>query len=112
MGQVICYGYYYPSHTKRVHLFAQEGDKLASKYIQLATPVCSAYGINVTFEEVSREMYDVATEGATTEAEGASNLATERGGKEEGVKISGTKRKFVTPREVSSSDVVQGGSHP
>lgn len=99
-----------------MHLFAQEGDKLAAKYLQLATPVCSANGIEVTFEEVTHEKYDVATEGATTEAsstesgEGASKLATEGGGKGEGVKISGTKRKFVAPREVSSSDVVHGGA--
>lgn len=45
---------HYRSHTKRVHLFAQEGDKIAAKYLQLATPVCSANGIEVTFEEVTR----------------------------------------------------------
>lgn len=67
VGQVIAYGHYYPSHTKRLHLFAQKGDKIASKYIQLATPVCSAYGIDVTFEEVSHTSHDLASAVATTE---------------------------------------------
>lgn len=56
IGQVIAYRFYYPSHKKRVHLFAQKEDKMASKYVQLATPVCSAYGIDVTFEEVSHDI--------------------------------------------------------
>lgn len=35
IGQAIAYGYYYPSHKKFLNLFAQKGDKRASKLIQL-----------------------------------------------------------------------------
>lgn len=83
IGQAIAYGYYYPSHKKRLHLFAQKGDKRASKYIQLATPVCSAYGIEVTFEKVSHENYGVATE-ENTEAS-STEAGEKRKNEQEGI---------------------------
>lgn len=52
-GQVISYGEHYPSRRKRLHLFARSGDTKASKYVGLATLVCSKYGVHVTFEEVA-----------------------------------------------------------
>lgn len=58
----MAYGHYYPSHKKRLHLFAQKGDTRASKYLQLATPVCSASGIDITFEEVLHTSNASATE--------------------------------------------------
>lgn len=51
VGQVKAYGEYYPSHQKRLHLFAHEGEK-ASKYFEMATKLCAKDGIRVTFEEV------------------------------------------------------------
>ncbi|CAM9444640.1 unnamed protein product, partial [Ectocarpus fasciculatus] len=49
IGQVISYGSHYPSHKKRLHLFAQKGE-VAAKHFELAASVCSTYGIHVTFE--------------------------------------------------------------
>ncbi len=78
IGQVIAYSFYYPSHKKRVHLFAQKGDKMASKYVQLATPVCSTYGIDVTFEEVSHEMCRVPVKKSGCAIVSEANLTRER----------------------------------
>lgn len=65
IGEVVAYGYYHPSHQKRLHLFAQKGDTRASKQLQLAKQVCSAIRIDVTFEEVSYTSNIFATQGAT-----------------------------------------------
>lgn len=51
IGQVISYGAHYPLHKKRLHLFANRGEK-ALKYFEMATKICSTQGIYVTFEEV------------------------------------------------------------
>lgn len=51
VGQVKAYGEDHPSHKKRLHLFAHEGEK-ASKYFEMATRLCAEDGIRVTFEEV------------------------------------------------------------
>lgn len=40
VGQVKAYGEYHPSHKKRLHLFAHEGEK-ASKYFEMATKLCA-----------------------------------------------------------------------
>ncbi|CAM9577254.1 unnamed protein product, partial [Ectocarpus sp. 6 AP-2014] len=52
LGQVLAYQSYYPYLAKRVHLFAQTGDKDTEKYLALARSVCGAHSVNVTFEEV------------------------------------------------------------
>lgn len=53
IGQVISYGSHYPSHTKRLHLFAQKGE-IAAKHFELTTSVCSTKMIHVTFEAGAR----------------------------------------------------------
>lgn len=73
VGQVMAYGHYHPSHKKRLHLFAQKGDTRASKYLQLATPMCSANGIDVTFEEVWYTKYDGPEPGEKREVVTGSN---------------------------------------
>lgn len=52
IGQVISYASHYPSHDKRVHLFGHKGDTRAWKFFEMATKVCSTYGVHVSFEEV------------------------------------------------------------
>lgn len=46
MGQVISYGYYYPRHSKRIHLYGQ----VSSKQRKLIIRECQASQIKVTFE--------------------------------------------------------------
>lgn len=46
MGQVMAYGYYYPSHQKRIHLFAPS----PTEDQDLIESVCSTYGIIVTWD--------------------------------------------------------------
>lgn len=50
--EVMSYGTNYPSHKKRLHLFAHTGDTRSSKYFEMATKIGMTYGIHVTFEEV------------------------------------------------------------
>lgn len=52
LGQVSSYGAFYPTHKKRLHLFAQKGEE-ASKYFKIASFVGAKSGVHVTFEEVS-----------------------------------------------------------
>ena len=52
IGQVMSYGTNYPSHKKRLHLFAHKGDTRSSKYFEMATKIGMTCGIHVTFEEV------------------------------------------------------------
>ncbi|MEO1673621.1 MAG: KilA-N domain-containing protein, partial [Cyanobacteria bacterium J06631_2] len=47
MGQVISYGFYYPQHGKRIHLYGQ----VSSKQRKLIIRECQAVQIKVTFEE-------------------------------------------------------------
>ncbi|CAM9497095.1 unnamed protein product, partial [Pylaiella littoralis] len=49
VGQVKAYGEHHPSHKKRLHLFAHEGEK-ALKYFKMATELCVKDRIRVTFE--------------------------------------------------------------
>ncbi len=49
MGQVLAYASFYPYHTKRIHLFGEQGEAPVS----VALAICSQQSIVVTFEEVS-----------------------------------------------------------
>lgn len=53
LGQVLAYQSYFPHLAKRLHLFAQVGDRETAKYADLAGSVCGAHGVTVTFEEVA-----------------------------------------------------------
>ena len=48
LGQIITYGYYYPNHQKRIHLFGVENN---SSKIRLINEQCREQNIIVTFEE-------------------------------------------------------------
>ncbi|CAN0039066.1 unnamed protein product, partial [Ectocarpus sp. 12 AP-2014] len=61
VGQVKAYGEHHPSHKKRLHLFAHEGEK-ALKYFKMATELCVKDGIRVTFEEVVSESNNLGVE--------------------------------------------------
>lgn len=47
IGQVISYGYYYPQHQKRIHLYG----KVSSQQRKLIVRECGIARITVTFEE-------------------------------------------------------------
>lgn len=46
IGQVTSYSYYYPQHTRRIHLYG----KVSPKQRQLIVNECGAVSISVTFE--------------------------------------------------------------
>jgi Fe2+ or Zn2+ uptake regulation protein len=48
LGQILSYSAFFPSHSKRIHLF---GSPDLAKLV-LAQSTCSEFGITVTFEEV------------------------------------------------------------
>lgn len=48
LGQIITYGYHYPNHQKRIHLFGLENN---SSKINLIKKQCQEQNIIVTFEE-------------------------------------------------------------
>ena len=47
IGQVISYGYYYPNHIKRIHLYG----KMSLKQSKLIIKECHSSQIKVTFED-------------------------------------------------------------
>lgn len=73
IGQVMAYGAHYPSHTKRLHLFAHRGER-ASKHVGMAIKVCSTQDIRVTFEEVFPGSNDLVVDEASIH--GKSNVDT------------------------------------
>ena len=73
IGQVMAYGAHYPSHTKRLHLFAHRGER-ASKHVEMATKVCSTQDIHVTFKEVLPGSNDLVVDEASIH--GKSNVDT------------------------------------
>lgn len=46
LGQVLVYGYYYPSHQKRIHLFGE----CHSSYLDIIQKHCKEFGVLVTWE--------------------------------------------------------------
>lgn len=70
IGQVLSYGSHYPSHKKRLHLFAHKGER-ASKYFEMATSVCSTLGIHVTFQETLPDSHNLDGDVALGADEGA-----------------------------------------
>ncbi|CAM9277491.1 unnamed protein product, partial [Ectocarpus sp. 12 AP-2014] len=52
LGQVLAYHAYYPHLAKRLHLFAQVGDKDMEKHLDMAKSICDTHAVNLTFEQV------------------------------------------------------------
>ncbi|CAM9491265.1 unnamed protein product, partial [Ectocarpus sp. 12 AP-2014] len=50
LGQMLSYQLHHPHLAKRLHLFAQVGDKDTDKYLEKAKSACDPFAVKVTFE--------------------------------------------------------------
>jgi len=50
LGQVLAYGNFYPTHSKRIHLFSEK--VIAAEYASQVSVACLELGVLATFEEV------------------------------------------------------------
>jgi len=52
LGQVLAYGSFYPTHSKRIHLFSERA--IAAEYASQISVTCLELGVVVTFEHIAQ----------------------------------------------------------